>query len=138
MQIANSDAELTVIVRAIIGHPLRKGCRQDALVVLDSRFDLPEQIVDLAGNGSDLDFGVRQPGRPNELFDDDALRFLELVFARRRGYIDRLAHVLLEFLEFERSIVERARQSETVVHERFLASTVPTVHRLNLWHRWMR
>ncbi len=100
--------------------------------------DLAEQVVDLAGHGPHLDLGIHQARRPDELLDDDALDLGELVLARRRRDVDRLAHVVLELLELERPVVERARQAEAVLDERLLARAIAAVHRLDLGHRLVR
>ena len=63
---------------------------------------------------------------------------LELEVTRRRGHEDGPAHVLLELLELERTVVECAGQPEPVLDQRFLARAIAAVHRADLRHRLVR
>ena len=60
------------------------------------------------------------PRRADELLDD-ALASLELVWTGRRAHVDRLVDAGLEFLERQRTVVERRRQPEAEVDQRLLA-----------------
>ena len=82
--------------------------RRDALA------DLVEQVVDLALRRPDLDLRIDQPGRADDLLDDDAARLLELVVAGRGRDVDRLADALPRTPRTQRPVVERRRQPEAV------------------------
>src|SRR5262249_23044052 len=138
VEIPDADAELAVVIGEILGHPLRERRTQDALVLRHTITDLGEEVVDLAAHRPHLHLRVRQPGRTNELLDDDALRLLELVFAGCGRDVDGLTYALLELLELERAVVERARKAKPVVDERLLASTVAAVHGAELRHGLVR
>src|SRR6185503_11519898 len=92
---------------------------------------LGEQIVDLAVRPPDLDLRVDQPGRPDDLIHDLA-RALDLVRARGGRDEDRLVEARLELLKGQRTIVERARETETVFDEDLLARSVAAPHAVHL------
>ena len=96
---------------------------------LDALADLAEQVVDLAADRADLDLGIEQAGRPDDLLDDDALGALQLVVGGRRRHEDRLAGARLPLVEAQRAVVERRRQPEAEVDQRLLARAVAFVHR---------
>ncbi len=135
VQVPHADAELAVVVRQVLRHALGERGHEHALVLLDPDLDLAEQVVDLPGHGAHLDLGIHESRRPDELLDDDPLHLVELVLAGGRRDVDRLAHVVLELLELERPVVERARQTKAVVDQRLFARAVAPVHRLNLRDR---
>src|SRR5262249_40137754 len=102
---------------------------EDALAALHALADLLQEIVDLTGHRTHLDLGIHEPRRADHLLDHDALRLVELVLPRRRRDVDAIVDVVLELLELERPVVERARETEAVLDERLLARAVPAVHR---------
>ena len=80
----------------------------------------------------DDDLGVDQAGRPDDLLDDVAADLVQLVVARGRGEVDRLADAVEELLPLQRPVVHRARQPEAVVDEVALAGHVAFVHPADL------
>ncbi len=74
---------------------------------------------------------IDQPGGPHHLLHDLRLVLL-LVFGGRRGDEDRPPHHALELVEAQRAIVERRRQTKTVVDQVFLARTVAAIHAADL------
>ena len=102
------DAHLAQVVGEILGHLLRERCDEGALPALDAQPQLGEEVVDLAFRLADLDLGVDEARRPDDLLHD-LWRMLELVGTRRRGHVDGLVETLLELLEGERPVVQRAR-----------------------------
>ena len=88
---------------------------------------------------ADLDLGIDQAGRADDLLDDDALRQLQLELApawpRRRSLA---ASSATNSSNIERPVVERARQPEAVVDERLLARAVAVVHAADLRQRDVR
>ena len=83
---------------------------------------------------SHLDGRIEQPRGPDDLLDYDALGLLEFVIGRCCGDIKGLIQQAIEFIEFQRTVVERRRQAESVFNKGFLAGTVPAKHRSNLRH----
>ena len=94
--------------------------------------DLVDQVVDLALGRLDDHLGVDQPGRPDDLLDHVAADLGQLVVARGRGQVDRLADPVEELLPAQRPVVHRARQPEAVVDQVALAGHVAFVHPADL------
>ena len=138
MEVAHSHAELAIIVGEIFGHALGERGHQDAFLLFHALPDFRKEIVHLAGDWTHEDFGIHEPRRANDLLDDDALGAFQLVIARRRGNEERLPHVLLEFLEAQGPVVERARKAEPVLDQGLFARAVAAVHRAELGDRLMR
>ena len=134
VQIAAADARVREVGREVLSHFLRERGHKRALVFGDAGVDLADEIVDLPLDGAHEDLRVEQAGRPDDLLGDLA-RVLALVVARRGRDIDGLMHPLLEFLEFQRTVIVRARQAEAVLDERILARTVAAVHGAHLRQR---
>ena len=53
-----------------------------------------------------------------------------LIFAGRRGDVDRLADALLKFVELQRPVVEGGGQAKAVFHQALFAGEIPGVHRV--------
>ena len=137
MQIATADAELGVVLGEVLGHALGQRGDEHPLFVVDPLSNLVEQIVDLTGDGAHFDDRVHEPGRADDLFDDDTLGVLELVRAGCRRDVNRLADPLFELGEVERPVVERRRHTKPVLHECFFPRAVAVVHAPDLRHRLM-
>ena len=99
--------------------------------------DLFQEIVDLSSNRPDLQHRIDEPGRADDLLDDDASRFLQLVGTGRGRHEDDLVGARLPFLKVERPVVERRRQPEAVGNQHFLSRPVAVVHAPDLRHRLM-
>ncbi len=137
MQVPDAHAELLVILRQVLGHSLGQRRHQHALAARGPQADLRQQVVDLSFDGPDLNRRIGQTRRPDDLLDDDALGFRQLVRPRRGGHEDHLADAGLPFFEVERPVVERRRQPEPVGHQHFLARSIAVVHAADLRHRLM-
>src|SRR5690606_2542613 len=83
-------------------------------------------------NGTNFDLGIEKPSRADELFDDDALGFFELIIAGSRAHVDDLVHARLPLFELERSVIERARKAEAVLHKGRLSRAIPFEHGTDL------
>ena len=103
-----------------------------ALRTLGSQSHFVQRIVDLDLGGTHLDGGVEQPSWADDLFDDFPVGVFHLPRARGRTHVDRLAHVLHELFELQRSVVQRARQTKPVLDQHFLACAVSAEHATNL------
>ena len=134
MQIPAADARVREVGREILGHLLCECGHECALIFGDASVDLADEIVDLPLDGAHKDLRVEQAGRPDDLLGD-LPRVLALIVARRGRDIDGLMHPLLKFLEFQRTVIVRARQAEAVLDERVLARTVAAVHGAHLRQR---
>src|SRR5262245_9791665 len=85
-----------------------------------SKAYLMKKVVDLATDRPDFDFRIRQARRTDDLLDDYADGFRQLVWTGCRRNIDDLIRPALELLECQRTIVERGWQTKTVINEIFL------------------
>ena len=92
---------------------------------LGAQADLVQQVVHLPPDRPDVDLRIHQAGGPDDLLDHHAGGFGQLVRTRRRRHIDRLVHAILEFLERQRPVVQRAGQAEAEVHQQFLRERSP-------------
>ena len=63
---------------------------------------------------------------------------LNFEFCRRRAHINDLVRHFHELVEVERTIIERARETKSIIHEHGLARTVAFVHPADLRDRGMR
>ena len=137
VEVAHADPHLDQVVREVLRHLLGERRHQHPLLRLRSAADLLDQVVDLTLGGSDLDLRVDQPRGPDDLLHDP-IGHLQLPGARRRGHVHDLLDPLLELLETERTVVDRARQPEPEVDERGLPRDVALVHAVELRHRHVR
>ena len=80
---------------------------------------------------------IDQSGRTNDLLDD-LLGMLIFVWAGCRRNVDRLVNMLREFVEHQRAIIQRRRQTKAKINQRLLARTVAIEHPANLRHRNVR
>ena len=101
-------------------------------LLLGAIADLLQQIVDLALDRADFDRRIDQAGRTNDLLDEHAAGFVQLVRPRRRRHVDQLADALLQLFEVQRAVVERRRQAEAVLDQHFLARSVAVIHAADL------
>ena len=91
-------------------------------------------ILDLVIGGRDLDRGVDEIRRPDDLLDD-LLGVLPLVVAGGRRDVQRPVGLVLELLERQRAVVVGRRQPKAVLDERVLSGFVALVLALYLWDR---
>jgi hypothetical protein len=96
-----------------------------------TRIRISREVVHLVGRPHLDDSGPEARG-PDDLLDDDTPALLELPLAGGGAHVDDLAHPLLELLELQGAVVERARQAEPVLDEVLLAGAVAAVHRAEL------
>jgi len=111
---------LEEVVGEVLGHLLGERGDERALIALGALLHLGHEVVDLTVAGAHLDGGVHQAGRPDDLLDDFPAR-PDLVVTRGGRDEHGPLHALAELVELERPVVERARQSESVLNERELA-----------------
>ncbi len=96
---------------------------------------LAQQVVDLPLDRAHLDHRIDQSRRPDDLLDDHAARFLQLVGPWRRADEHDLLDPTLPLRKRQRPVVERRRQAEAVLDQHFLAGPVARVHAADLRHR---
>src|SRR6185503_4430165 len=113
---------------------LRERRDEHSLTPLDGAPDLRDEVVDLATGRADRDRGIHDAGWADELLRHP-LRPLGLVWPRRGRHVDDLAHVVLELLERQRTVVEGRWQPEPEVDEDLLPRPVVLVHPVDLRNR---
>ena len=138
VHVAHAHAHLLQIVGEILRHPLRERRDEHALAASLAQRICAEQIVDLPAHRAHLDLRIDEPRRTNDLLDDDALGQLQLELARRRRHEERARRERQELVEHQRPVVERARQTESVVDERQLARAIAVEHAADLRQRDVR
>ena len=72
VQVARADPRLEQVVGQVLGHLLRQRRDEDALPHLLAAADLVHEVVDLVARRAQLDLGVDDARRPDELLGDDA------------------------------------------------------------------
>ena len=93
-----------------------------------------DEVVDLRRRGADFHGRIDQPGRADDLLDEDAAGALHLPAAGRRRDVHRLRPHGVPFLEAQRAIVHARGQAEAVLGQRRLAPVVAAEHAADLRH----
>src|SRR3954447_5279098 len=132
VQVVDLDAELHQVARQILGHPLRQRRHHHALTFCDALLDDADQIVDLTLDRLDDDVRIEQSGRTDDLLREKSAGLFHLERTGRRGDVDDLRQLSFELLKRERTIVDRAWQTESVFDQRLLARAVAAPHRPDL------
>ena len=132
MEITRAHACFVEVFGEIFGHAFGERGDEDARAGVDDGLDFADGVIDLSERGPDVEDGVEQACRADELLDDFALGLFDLAVARGRGDIDDLVDEGFEFLEIERAVVECGRQPEAVIDEDLLARPVAPVHAADL------
>src|SRR5215471_14271967 len=132
VQVSNADAELGIVLGQVFGHFLGKGGDEHPLAAAGPQANLVEQIVDLAADRADLDFGIDQAGRSDYLFDYFSGGLGQLVGTGGCGYEHHLAHAVFPLLEIEGAIIHRGGQAESVLDQGALARLIAEVHAADL------
>ena len=127
-------AHLAQVVGEVLGHLLGQRRDDRSLPALHAQVDLAQEVVDLPVRRTDIDLRIDEARRPDDLLHRDG-RSLELIGTGRRGDEDRLVEPILELLERQRPVVERARQAEAVLHQDVLAGLVAEEHAPGLGDR---
>ena len=92
VEVARLHARLEQVVGQVLGHLLRQRRDEHALARLLALADLVQQVVDLVLRRAQLDLGVDDAGRPDQLLGDDR-RVAELERPGRRGDEHELRHL---------------------------------------------
>ncbi len=134
MEVAHLDPVIGKIVGQVLGHPLGQRRNQHPFVPRSAQADFRHQIVHLGDRRTNLDLRIHQAGGPHHLLHYLAA-VLALEICGRRRYEHRLRHDSPEFVEPQRPVVQRRRQSEAVLHQVLLPRTVALVHSADLRDR---
>ena len=91
------------------GHTLGKRGNKHTFAALDAQLYLLHQIVDLVETRTHVNYRVKESGRTYKLLHDYTVTLFKLVIGGSGRYIDSLLGQRLEFVEFQRAVVERGR-----------------------------
>jgi hypothetical protein len=132
VQVAHLHAVVRQVVGQLLGHALGQRGDEHTLVDLHADADLLQHVVHLRGGGPHFDLGVDQAGGPHHLLHH--LRRC-VPSPSRPGVAETKTAwriLLLELLELQRPVVQRAGQAKAVFHQRGLARAVAVVHAAEL------
>ena len=118
-------------------HALCEGCHQSALAAFDAGLYFLHEVVDLVERRLYLYQRVEKSGGAYHLFGHHTLAPFKLIVGRCGAHIYHLPCYCLEFLEFQRPVVQCGRQAEAVFHKVDLAGAVAPVHGPQLRHRYV-
>ena len=136
MHVVDLNAGIKQMVGQVLGHALGERGHQHALLAGHALANLVLKIVNLASDRTNVDLGIKQAGRTNDLLNV-VLTHAQLIVARRSRDVDELGNPRLKLIETKRAVIERRGQAKTVFHQRHLTRAVTFVHAANLRHRHM-
>ena len=122
----------------ILRHALGERGHEHALVLGHTLLDARDEVVNLPARRLDRDLGIHKAGRANDLLHHLALRrlaHLYLIRTRRCRGINNLTNARIELLKTQRTVVDRRRQTESIIHQSFFPRRVAVEHALQLRHR---
>ena len=93
--------------------------------------NLRNQIVDLSLYRANIDFRIKQSGRTDNLLRPKQL-MLFFIRSRRRRNEHHLIDPLFKFFKIQRSVIQRRRQTEAIIHKCLLPGAVTRIHTANL------
>ena len=132
VHVADADAVFVQIFGEIFRHALGQYSDERAISLQRHGADLAEQIIHLCTGGADIDFGVDQSCRPDDLFDEDAAGAFHFPIPGRGRDMHRLRPHRFPFLEPERAVIEAGGQAEAVFCKRRLPFEVAAIHAADL------
>ncbi len=83
VEVFDADARLRQVIGQVLGHFFRQGRDQNFVFVFGLPADLTDEVVDLSLDGADIDPGIQEAGRADDLLGAEQLVFL-LIGARSR------------------------------------------------------
>ena len=137
VQIAYLHARFRQEIGEVFRHLLRECRDEDALMDFLPLVNFSQEVVHLSFDGTHFDGRIQEPRRANDLLCQIRLD-AHFIRPRRRRDVDDLIDALGEFVKCQRTVVQRGRQTETIVDERAFSRLVAIVHRAQLRHRHMR
>lgn len=137
MDIIHPYAVVEQIGSEFLRHTFGESSNERSLILLPSLFDLLHEVIDLVEGRPNIDNGVEQTRRSDNLFDELATGFLQFIVGRCCGNIDGLRLQFGKLLELQWSVVGSGGESEPVFNEIRLARLVASVHGLNLRYGYM-
>ena len=121
MYICGIDSPLQQMFVELFGHSLRQSGYQSALPCLYALSYLLHQVVYLIKCRTDLNFRIEKACRSDHLLHKHSFGLLQLIISGSCADIDGLRRQTLELFEFQGSVVQCGRQTETIFHQIDLA-----------------
>ena len=137
MDISVAHAHAVEVARKLLGHTLGEGCDEHLVASAHTSVDLLHQVVDLVVSHLDLQRGIDQSRRANQLLNNRAFALNQLIISRRSTHVDRCSDHRLELLEAQRTVVDSGGQAESVLHQIDLSGAIATIHRAHLRQRYV-
>ncbi len=135
VQVLHSNPLLLVIASQFLGELLRQNRHQHAVTLGDTFANFGQQVIDLSRCASHFDNRIDEARRTNDLLSHLSARFLQLVFARSCRNVDGLVQAAFPLFKVQRTVIERGRKAEPVIHKVHLSSAVASVHAPDLRNR---
>lgn len=135
VDVAITNTDTIEVFRQLLGHTFGESGDEDFFIFGRAGLDLLDEVINLIISSTDLDRRVDDAGGTDDLFDDKALGFSELVIGRSSRNVDRSTSKALELIEFQGAVVASSRKTKAVFNEVLLTSTVATVHSADLGKR---
>ena len=132
MDVTRGDAQAIEVFGQLLGHAFGEGGYENPIALLNGCADFANEVVHLVGTGTHVNGGVEQTGGSNDLLDNDALRFFQLVVRRGCGYVDHLVRNAVEFIGLQWTVVQCRGKAETVFYQGGFSRTVAPEHGANL------
>ena len=127
MQVFHTDAHIPHIIGQILCHPFGQGCHQHLIVFIRFFPDFSHKVINLPFHRPYHNLRIQQPGRTDNLFRPQQLMSL-LIGRRSGGYKKQLINMRFKLFKIKRPVIQRRRQTETIIHQRHLSGTIPCVH----------
>ncbi len=127
VHVADLDAVGLEELGEVFSHLFGEGRDEDTFAPFGPHVDLRNEVVDLAVDRFDRDHRIEQAGRADDLFDDLRAALPFKISRSSRGE-DDLVHVRVELVKIQRTVVERARETEPELDEGLLSRAVSAVH----------
>src|SRR5215467_9794223 len=116
MQIAHLHAQFMIVLTEVFSHPLGQRRDENATALCNFCSHLSQQMINLPFRRLHLNDRIEKSCRSDDLFDDNAAGMLQFVGTWRGGHMDDLVEQSLELLKLQRSIVDRRRQTKSILH----------------------
>ena len=136
VHVAHLDACGFQVIGQILGHFLGERGDQNPFSLGSAGVYLADEVIDLPVYRTHNDLGIEQTGRADDLLDH-LTRARQLILGRRCGNVHDLVQTVVELIKIKRAVVIRARQTEAVLDQTFLAGAVAVIHGAHLRERHM-
>ena len=117
MYIRAAYTPLDKVVIELFSHAFGQRSDQRAFSGFYAQAYLLHKIINLVHCRTNLNFRVQQPGRSDHLFGENTFRLLKLIVTGSSADIYCLIGESFKLIKFQRAVVDRSRQPETVFNQ---------------------